>query len=556
MKKGFPTVRGPLPAGVRLEENVHVAMRDGVKIAVDVYRPLVEGRFPALFSMSPYIKEIQLQPPELSHDIEAGDTGFYVPRGYVHVIAQIRGTGLSQGQYRFLDTKEQQDGYDLVEWIARQPWCDGNVGMIGDSYFAMIQYLVAAQQPPHLKCIVPYDGATDPYRDICYQGGIYNKWFTGNWGPEVIRQALWPGRIKGKRPPADLIVDWASHPEDGEYYWERAAWTRLEKIKVPVLSIVPHSIIHSRGQLYAYQRINVPRKLLILPPGAVDAHVHFRCNGPLNQQMLRWYDYWLKGVDNGIMSEPPVAIFDSATLEWRYENEYPLARTRWTKFFMRTNPLGQAARPPYGLISVEPPGDEEPDTYSTPECFASLAGGKPVLAYCTPPLDRDLRAWGPLSAVLYGSSTTLDTAWFVKIGDVGEDGRVSLITEGLLKASFRQVDEAMSQPGMPFHPFQHPVRPEPNEVYEYRIEIRPIFHTFKSKHRIRLQIASIDSGYQGTINTLYASEMLPVPATNSIYHDRLHASHLLLPVVPDAEPIRPVEMPVSQIKWKPEFRVL
>lgn len=171
MKEGYPIVRPPLPAGVRLDENVYVKMRDGVKIAVDIYRPAAEGRYPALLSMSPYIKEIQQWPPVLTHSIEAGATSFFVSKGYVHVIAQIRGTGFSQGQWNLFDIKEQRDGYDLVEWIAQQPWCDGNVGMHGDSYFAIIQYLVAAQKPPHLKCIVPYDGWTDLYRDFCYQGG-------------------------------------------------------------------------------------------------------------------------------------------------------------------------------------------------------------------------------------------------------------------------------------------------------------------------------------------------------------------------------------------------
>ena len=133
------------PPGVKLDYNVYVPMRDGVKLAVDVYRPETEGRYPALLSYSAYTKEIQQQQPNYSHAVEAGATYFYVPKGYVHIIAQARGSGFSQGQYKFFDKKEQQDGYDLVEWIAQRPWCNGNVSMIGDSYFAMIQFLVAAQ---------------------------------------------------------------------------------------------------------------------------------------------------------------------------------------------------------------------------------------------------------------------------------------------------------------------------------------------------------------------------------------------------------------------------
>ena len=119
-------VRAPEPpAGAKLDGNVYVAMRDGVRLAVDIYKPERDGRYPALLSLSPYIKDIQRKPPHWSHAIESGATSFYVPKGYVHVIAQGRGGGLSQGQWRWFDEKERTDGYDLIEWIARQPWCTG-----------------------------------------------------------------------------------------------------------------------------------------------------------------------------------------------------------------------------------------------------------------------------------------------------------------------------------------------------------------------------------------------------------------------------------------------
>ena len=182
IKKGYATViRASLPSGVKCDENVYVTMRDGIKLAVDIYRPEAEGRYPAIQSMATYIKEMQQWPPILSHSIEAGATGFFVPKGYVHVIASARGSGLSQGQFNWYDITEQQDGYDLIEWIAQQPWCNGSVGMIGDSYYARTQCLVAAQQPPHLKCIAPYDGGTDDYRDCRQQGGLpFTSWL-GSW---------------------------------------------------------------------------------------------------------------------------------------------------------------------------------------------------------------------------------------------------------------------------------------------------------------------------------------------------------------------------------------
>lgn len=544
------TVRGPLSPGIKLEDNVYVAMRDGVKLAVDVYCPEAEGRYPALLSMSPYLKEIQQWPPALTHAIEAGNTNFFVPKGYVHVIVQIRGTALSQGKYDFFDIKEQQDGYDLVEWCAQQPWCDGNVGMIGDSYFAMIQYLVAAQQPPHLKCIAPFDGATDIYRDFCYQGGIFFTWFVAIWATDVLRTCGWPGPVEGRLPPANFVADAGASPEDGPYYWERSSVTKIDKINVPVLNMVAHrGFLHSRGQLDGHVKIKSPKQLMVVPPCGIHQHELFLTSRPLNEYLLKWYDHWLKGIDTGIMDEPPVMIFDSGTEEWRYENEYPLARTEWTKFYLRSNPAGPASKSPYGLLSNEPAGGEEPDSYVRPESIGLVAAGKPVLAYATGPLEKDLRVWGPPSAVFHASTTTLDAHWFVKMADIDPERNVTPVSMGHLKASFREVDDTKSKPGQPFHPFTNPIRPEPNRVYEYQIEMVPIFHTFRAGHKVFIQIASDDFWYQEHLRSLEVAEMLPVPSKQTIYHDKDHPSHLLLPVIPDAPIIKPVERPGVEIRW-------
>jgi predicted acyl esterase len=546
MKSEFTVVRGPLPKGVRLEENVYVTMRDGVKIAVDVYLPETQGRYPAILSMSPYMKEIQQAPPQLSHSIEAGATWFFVPKGYIHVIAQIRGTGFSQGQYNFCDIKEQQDGYDLVEWIAQQPWCDGNVGMIGDSYFGFSQYLVAAQNPPHLKCITPFDAWTDFYRDPFYKGGILWSTMTNTWGVDTTFQCVWPGPIEGKLPPANFSVDLASHPNDGPYYWERSAWPKLDTIKVPMLGIVPLTPQHSRGQLLSYPDIKTTKKLLVVPrPGRL-ANALFVLSKPLNEHILRWLDHWLKGKDTGIMDEPEITIFDSGTSQWRYENEYPLARTQWREFYLHAKP---SPSDPHGLMSNTAPQEaEKPDKYTNPD-HELMHADKPGLTHTTAPLSEDVRVYGPLSALLYGSSTTLDTAWFVKVGDVAPDGTVSLLTESPLKASHREVDKSKSRPGQPYHPFQNPVLPEPNTVYKYEIEMMPIFHTFKKGHKIWFQVASYDLTFQTFLHTLYTYEGLPLPGENTIYHDAEHPSHLLLPVIPDAPEIKPVGPPVSEITW-------
>src|SRR5262245_9965294 len=339
-------VRSPEPPpGVSLDETVYVTMRDSIRLGVDIYRPQAAGRYPALLSVSPYSKDIQQKPPHWSHAIESGATAFYVPKDYVHVIAQARGAGYSQGQWNFLDQNERHDGYDLVEWIAQQPWCDGNVGMIGDSYWSWSQYHTAAEQPPHLKCICPCDATTDIYRDLCYQGGVYHHGFLSDWIEYHTAMMAWPGAVDGKQAPMNLTYELARRPYDGPWYWERSAHSKFDRIKVPIMSIaVQGGQTHFRGQLWGYPQIAAPKKLLIVPPTGFWSHLRYLTNRALNRQMLRWFDHWLKGIDTGIMDEPEVAIFDAGTRRWRYENEYPLARTQWTKLFLRAGNGCGAAR--------------------------------------------------------------------------------------------------------------------------------------------------------------------------------------------------------------------
>jgi len=552
MSNKFRVARPPLPSGIKLDEDVYITMRDGIKICADIYRPDKEGRYPALVSTAAYMKVAQAWPPELSRSIEAGQTLFFVPRGYIHIIYTARGSGLSQGQYNWYDETEQKDGAEVIEWAAAQPWCDGNVGMLGDSYFARIQPLIAAQQPPHLKCIAPFNGGMDDYRSRI-DGGVIRMGWLSNWSADVVSMCMWPGPVEGRLPPTNLMAQVCENLDDGPWYWERSGYIKADKIKVPVLSVaIGESPLHSASQLSGFASIKSPKKLVVLPLSNMNV-IELRSR-PINEYMLRWYDHWLKGIDTGIMDEPMIAICDTSTGEWRYENEYPLARTKWTKFFLRSNSAGPATRPPYGLLSQEPPLQEEPDSWMTPECMSVLAAGKPVTAFVSQAMEQDTRVWGPISLTLYGSSTTFDTIWFARIGDVSPDGHVSVSPSvGVLRASYREVDSSRSTPGVPFHPFQNRVNPEPHKIYEYQIALCPIFRTFKKGHKIWLQIASDDPQYMGEHFTVYnAYEMLPIPAKNTIYHDAGHPSHLMLPIIPDASEIKLVPPPLSKVKWPME----
>jgi len=527
------------PPGATLDENVYVDMRDGIRLCVDVYKPQVEGRYPALLSLSPYSKDIQQQPPQWSHAIESGATGFYVSHGYVHVIAQARGAGRSQGEWRWFDDKERTDGYDLIEWIAAQDWCDGNVGMIGDSYWSWSQYFAAAAQPSHLRCICQCDATTDLYRDACYPGGIFNAAFMNQWIAYHVAMAVWPGPVEGKKPPMNTHWEIVNHPFDGPWWHERSARRYLDKIKVPVMSIAPQGgQMHFRGQLAGYPEITAPKKLLVVPPTGFWSHLRYLTNKALNRQMLRWFDHWLKGTDTGIMAEPEVAIFDSGTRSWRYEEAYPLKRTRWTKYYLSAS-----------SISPQEPGMEEaPASYRLPDSYAQLTAGKPVLVYQTPPFEKPLCLGGPLSFTLFASSSQIDTLWFVNLLDVTPEGRAVPLSRGMLRALFREVDKTRSKPGQPWHPFTRMQPLDPHVVYEFQIELRPVFHTFKAGHRLQLTIASEDIQFNNPLRQIDV-QLLPWPVENSVHHDARHPSHLVLPVLDERPETQLVTAPVSEIDW-------
>ncbi|MFH1651244.1 MAG: CocE/NonD family hydrolase [Chloroflexota bacterium] len=234
---------------MKVERNVFAPMRDGVKIALDIYRPDAEGKFPALLGMCPYTKEKQslnVPPHHFNPDYagnEKGDSEYFVSRGYVHAVADVRGSGSSEGKFDIMARKEQEDGYDVIEWLAQQPWCDGNVGMVGISYLAIIQYLVAAQQPPHLKAIFPHDGWGDMYRDISHHGGILmNGWlarFTSG------RQHVHLGRGTGVALP--LLPGGAGAPRR-EAEEERGYQQGQLSLRVPELSQVQADPLRLAGE--------------------------------------------------------------------------------------------------------------------------------------------------------------------------------------------------------------------------------------------------------------------------------------------------------------------
>ncbi len=554
-----------------LDKDVYIPMRDGVRLAADVYRPDAPGKFPALLAISTYGKETQILPLPSVPDkgtapwdgnVEAGDSPYIVSRGYVHIVADCRGTGYSEGESLGVSGRGSgwaedapPDEYDLIEWIAQQPWCDGNVGMIGISQFAAAMTRAAMQQPPHLKAIAPLELHIDLYRDSCYHGGVHCGFghevyqgggqFTSGWAPRNVVSEMMTKRPKDEFERAlDRALndrDYQSYtvlfhllkypyknpshfdamlnPEDGPFYWEKSAYTKLHKIKVPVFAgNLWGTTSFTRGAIDLYQGIDVPKKLIMMPHEVFDP----RPWRSFHEEILRWYDYWLKGIDTGIMEEPPVKLWVTGANAWREEQEWPLPTTQWTKYYLRS----------WEGLSPEPEQhSDEPDCYLQQPLFVSFK--RDSVKYLTPPLSKDLTAIGPMALHMYAAIDQDDTNWQVRLFDVDAQGEnPHYLTQGWFKASHRRLDEVKSKPGEPFHPHMNPEPVVPGEVYEYAIGLAPMAHVFKAGHRIQLEILSMDSirdpgQHHGVFH-------LPISRTtlHKVYRDGKHPSHLMMPVIP------------------------
>jgi uncharacterized protein len=555
---------------MKVEKNLYVPMRDGVHLAIDVYRPDVQGKFPALLAISTYGKETQVLPipsvPERGTapwdgNIEAGDSPYIVGRGYAHVIADCRGTGYSEGESLGVTGRGSgwqkdtpPDEYDLVEWIAQQPWCDGNVGMMGVSQFGAAQTRAAIQQPPHLKAIAPFEFHIDLYRDSCYHGGVhcgfghevYNGGgqYTSGWAPRHVVSEMMKKKPKEEfdrlleRALSDRDIqrytvlyhllkypyknpghfDVMLNPFDGPFYREKSAYTKLDAIKIPVYAgNFWGSPSFTRGAIDLYAGLSAPKKLIMVPYDLF----HPRPWRSFHDTILRWYDHWLKGINTGMMDEPPVKLWVTGANTWREEDEWPLPATQWAKFYLRS----------WEGLSLEPElHHDEPDCYMQQPLFVSYK--RDSLKYLTPPLSENLSVIGPLSLQMHAAIDQDDTNWQVVVSDAGEGGVNQVLTQGWLKASHKRVDPEKSRPGEPYHPHQEAEPVAPGEICEYSIGLAPMAHVFKSGHRIQVEILSIDSirdpgQHHGVFH-------LPISRTtlHKVYRDSRHLSHLLMPVIP------------------------
>jgi len=499
-----------------------IPLRGGIRLAADVIRPHAGGmKFPALVTTSVYTRQLQRSVIALGQN-EAGVSEFWVPRGYAHVIVDVRGCNDSEGEYDLFGAQEQQDLYDIIEWIAEQPWCDGNVGMSGISYMGRTQLFAAEQQPPHLKAIFPYDASCDFYRDACFHGGIGTN-FTTHWTAFVMNLNM----TSGRNPKVDKlkqkleIMYSHKYPFDGPFYQERSAWPRLEKIKIPSYfgSGWYMNELHLKGVFDGYNGTgDIPKRAMIGPrpwPLRPWAGYHY--------EMLRWYDHWLKGMDTRVMEGPPIQLYIQGENTWRSEKEWPLKRTEFRELY-----LGGGKNGLEGTLS-DSAGAEQTRRIDFDAASTEAWHGEPRLVYRTEPMSRDMELTGPLALHLQASSTATDTDWVVSVADESPDGQHRELCKGWLRASHRKIDAAKSTLAQPFHPHLAAEPLEPGTVYEFPIEIWPICNVFKPGHRIRLEIANSDSiiASQGRPHVTLRNK-----ATNTIYEGGRKASRLVVPVIP------------------------
>ncbi len=544
----------------RREDNVAVTMRDGITLLADVHRPDADGRFPALISASPYPRQIQDLGAPMGF-IEAGATPFWVSRGYGHVIANVRGTGGSGGTFGFFDAQERRDMYDLVEWAATQPWCDGNIGMIGISYFAMTQLEAAVERPPHLKAIFPvavtadlYDAAThhglvsssfvtpflamagltsersdefwrspplDLARKVLNTKPLHRKFATmnGEASLTILRQML---KLPHEPHPwDDLWLDIAvKHPTRDQWWDERDLTPLLDRIDIPVYLGCDweNAPLHLPSTFVTWKRLADNPNVRVAMLGQYGLTWPWES---LHTEALAWFDHWLKGHDTGIMDGPPMRYVLPGTDEWHTADQWPPAGTSLTEWALCAD----------GTLGTE---DGTPGLREYMTLGAGLARAKPsvidppaMLSWTSTPLTEPIDVVGDIELRLVAAATAVDTAWIAIIEHLAADGTASEVTAGWLRASLREVDEAASRPGAPVLPCRFASAVPIGADVEYRIPLVANARHFEAGSRIRLTLTSDDQNLDVPAIMNFRHASVGTSSLNTV----CSSSRLLLPVL-------------------------
>jgi putative CocE/NonD family hydrolase len=571
-----------------VNKNVPVRMRDGVELLADVYRPAGEGRFPALVQRSPYGKDAS-DVANMSFDLLRG-----VQAGYAIVNQDVRGCWSSGGEFTpYVD--ETRDGADTLQWVTRQSWSSGATGMIGASYYGATQWLAASESPAP-GALAPYITASSFYDGWTYQGGAFQLGFMLSWTlrylalGELMRRAdagdaghqdlssltraidatpelFWRTPLTDVPELEDLAPyyqEWLAHPSFDGYWREIAAEERYEQIHAPALNIGGWYDVFQQGTVANYrgmkERGGSPRSRsphLVMGPWSHSLYGGAFCDRTfglsaaadmfdLTGYQLRWFDHHLRQIDNGVSRERPVKLFLMGADTWLEEDDWPLASTRWARWYLHSGGRANSSNGD-GWLSTDQPDDERPDVYlydprdPVPTCGGAtlLAGLGPgasgprdqrsveqradVLVYTSGPLEAPVEVVGPVELVLFASSSAVDTDFTAKLVDVHPDGRAELLVDGILRARYRESRSA-AKPLVP------------DVVVELRIDVGATANLFRAGHRIRLEVSS--SNFPRFDRNTNTGNHIPddteadfIEAVNRVHHDRRHPSHLVLPVI-------------------------
>jgi len=540
------------------EGDVMIPMRDGARLAANIFRPKADGRFPVVLMRTPYGKP----------DEKWGEAKRYIPAGYAMVVQDCRGRGKSEGvwdPFRY----DVEDGFDTQEWVGNQPWCNGDIGTSGGSYVGWTQWAAAPNASHHLKAMVPVVPFGNSY-DLAYSGGAFQLALLMGWGSAVGGVTLSPDKLAEAYHHLPLCTfgdqfekkvlyldEWIRHSTYDDYWKQRGMDYRYAEVTVPVLNIGGWYDIFSKttielvDEVRAASRDRTVRRnqFVVMGPwthgvgtrkvGELDFGTHAPLN--LGDLQFKWFEYWLKGHETGIQDWPAWYLFIMGENRWRAENEWPLKRTQFTSYYLHGAGRANSAQGD-GTLGTVVPEDEKSDhyTYDPKDPVPSVGGNnlvgatagpydqatvearQDVLVYSSPPLEKDTEVTGPVKLLLWAASDARDTDFTAKLVNVYPDGKAYNLCDGILRARYRQGRDKVA--------FLESGKPEPLEI-----DLWVTANLFRSSHRIRVEISSSNyPRFDRNPNTGHAfgADAELVSAKQTIFHDREHPSHLLLPVIP------------------------
>jgi putative CocE/NonD family hydrolase len=540
---------------VEIDPAVPMTARDGTTLMSFVGRPVGEGPFGVVMERTPYLR------------IDSTNAVFWASRGFIYVKQDVRGRGGSDGILD-MNAMQEEDGYDAVEWAATLPGSNGKVGMIGRSNPGLYAWYAAIAAPPHLTAIAPVVATADPLRLVPYIDMVFS--------PTIVPWLCYTAVKETLSDMSDLDVesafnhlpvieaaemagcprpkfwdDWFDHQQLDDYWRGLSIEARLDRVQVPVLGIAGW-YDDARGNIRNFVGLDTlpdpPFQRMVMDPGAHKGIDYV--NGDFGPQaridhralQLRWFDHYLKGLDNGVDTEAPIDLFIMGDNEWRKETEWPLARTVYTDFYLHSVRGANGSAGDGSLSTMAPDTEEHTDTFSydpgnpTPylvdarelelglnEDYSQIhATRSDLLAFTSEPLEEEMEITGPMSATLYAATDARDTDWYVMLLNVYPDGKAERIQEGVARARFRDG-------------FDRPRLLNPDRVYQYDMDLWFTGIVIPPGHRLRVVVSSaMFPKYDRNLNTGGDNERDTefVTAHQHVFHSAAFPSHVTLPLIP------------------------